>query len=843
MTAAVTTRQYIIRWLMRHPPRTKFRCASMSSPSSPFTSLPCVRKPHCIPHHHSYRYSTTISNNDDTNHPNKVTVHDAIIIGGGPTGLLLSILLTSYNIPHLLFDKRSKHELLKHPQAHFINIRSMEILKAEVPRVYEGVVGGNMMPDVKEWEGFLFGGSVVTNGEKGCGGRRLGRVVHPVGGALRVGQSGDGVFVEEEDGVAAAGDIGTNESAHDFVSTCQPAHLAQNKFVSLLLDEAQQSLNNDMDATEHNNGKHLHYGEGITNITEHKNVRNHNQSLISVETSNGQVYHTKYLLAADGVHSFTRKHFGIPMLGDNSIQNLINVHFRTNKRLSELLMERSSAHHNGHNQAMLHFVYNPQLVGVFVCHDGNEGEWVLQIPFFPPFQTLDDFNEVAVRDMIWAGLLGLRPKDDAYDGCDFDVLSLRPWTMASLVAQSYFNQSMNVALVGDAAHAFPPAGGFGMNTGLQDAHNIAWRLALQLYRERMVRDTDSDASDTTISNSVLAKYESDRKPIATQNAALSVRNYQRTLRIAKACYLDAQHPQLLMKMLDSPPVNFLPLEARQDMFRRLVRVAMMPLASLLKGSEGSQYAFHANHVERNVRSILKSGGSLPLVFPRYELGFSYDTSEKTECATNDTAGYYPRIRVGHRMPHVNVEVITSSHGKRWSSMKLPDNEQLNETSTTFISLTDISSQLRRAYSENTPMFTLLAVGKTSAESSRLVQVNVEKVMRKYNIQMALVHVLRERNEYIDVVNEQSFVNGKEGLKCRVEYVVDTEQSLLRLLCSERSTHTNEGVAMILVRPDGHVANALVIGGEKCQLEEFIEQGLRNIYALFRHEKMSYTAPK
>ena len=137
----------------------------MSSPSSPFTSLPCVRKPHCIPHHHSYRYSTTISNNDDTNHPNKVTVHDAIIIGGGPTGLLLSILLTSYNIPHLLFDKRSKHELLKHPQAHFINIRSMEILKAEVPRVYEGVVGGNMMPDVKEWEGFLFGGSVVTYGE------------------------------------------------------------------------------------------------------------------------------------------------------------------------------------------------------------------------------------------------------------------------------------------------------------------------------------------------------------------------------------------------------------------------------------------------------------------------------------------------------------------------------------------------------------------------------------------------------------------------------------------------------------------------------------------------------
>ena len=35
-------------------------------------------------------------------------------------------------------------------------------------------------------------------------------------------------------------------------------------------------------------------------------------------------------------------------------------------------------------------------------------------------------------------------------------------------------------LCGDAAHAFPPAGGFGMNTGLQDAHNLAWKLAAVL---------------------------------------------------------------------------------------------------------------------------------------------------------------------------------------------------------------------------------------------------------------------------------------------------------------------------------------------------------------------------
>ena len=32
-------------------------------------------------------------------------------------------------------------------------------------------------------------------------------------------------------------------------------------------------------------------------------------------------------------------------------------------------------------------------------------------------------------------------------------------------------------LAGDAVHVLPPAGGFGMNTGVQDAHNLAWKLA------------------------------------------------------------------------------------------------------------------------------------------------------------------------------------------------------------------------------------------------------------------------------------------------------------------------------------------------------------------------------
>merc|ERR1719253_1517932 len=107
-------------------------------------------------------------------------------------------------------------------------------------------------------------------------------------------------------------------------------------------------------------------------------------------------------------------------------------------------------------------------------------------------------------------------------------------------------------------------------------------------------------SSRSFANSLLSKYDQERRPIAVQNAALSVRNYQRTLQIAKACYLDAQHPQLLIAMLNSPPMKLLPIEARRGLFRKLVRVAMMPLGSLCSSPTISSSRLHADHIKNNV---------------------------------------------------------------------------------------------------------------------------------------------------------------------------------------------------------------------------------------------------
>ena len=57
---------------------------------------------------------------------------------------------------------------------------------------------------------------------------------------------------------------------------------------------------------------------------------------------------------------------------------------------------------------MLHFVYNKAVVSVLVCHDIQEGEFVLQYPYFPPVESIDDYknNRSRCTKLIIDSLLG-----------------------------------------------------------------------------------------------------------------------------------------------------------------------------------------------------------------------------------------------------------------------------------------------------------------------------------------------------------------------------------------------------------------------------------------------------
>ena len=93
-----------------------------------------------------------------------------------------------------------------------------------------------------------------------------------------------------------------------------------------------------------------------------------------------------------------------------------------------------------------------------------------QVPYFPPLQSGADFTPARCAEIVRQVA---RQADLA-----LQVRTIRAWTMAGRVAHAY--SSGRAFLVGDAAHAFPPSGAFGMNTGVCDAHNLAWKLAAVL---------------------------------------------------------------------------------------------------------------------------------------------------------------------------------------------------------------------------------------------------------------------------------------------------------------------------------------------------------------------------
>jgi 2-polyprenyl-6-methoxyphenol hydroxylase-like FAD-dependent oxidoreductase len=96
---------------------------------------------------------------------------------------------------------------------------------------------------------------------------------------------------------------------------------------------------------------------------------------------------------------------------------------------------------------------------------------------------------------------------------DFEILSMLPWIRRQLVADSYGRGRVFIA--GDAAHLTSPTGGFGMNTGIQDAVNLSWKLAARI--------------DGWGGGQLLDSYGIEQRPVAIRNVAEATGNLERML--------------------------------------------------------------------------------------------------------------------------------------------------------------------------------------------------------------------------------------------------------------------------------------------------------------------------
>ncbi|MBL8378736.1 MAG: FAD-dependent monooxygenase [Burkholderiales bacterium] len=174
-----------------------------------------------------------------------------------------------------------------------------------------------------------------------------------------------------------------------------------------------------------------------------------------------------------------------------------------------------------------------------------------------------------------------------------EVLSVQPWTAHALTADRYRSEGGRVFLAGDAAHLFTPTGGLGMNTGVSDAIDLAWKLHACLQGWG--------------GPGLLASYGSERRPVGRRNTAEAADNFDRLYAVMQSGdELDAEGPA-------------------GDRLRQALK----------------------DDLERQEK-LLKSSGVL--------LGYRYEDSpicvpDGSPPPPDDPQTYTPVARPGHRAPH------------------------------------------------------------------------------------------------------------------------------------------------------------------------------------------------
>jgi putative polyketide hydroxylase len=172
-----------------------------------------------------------------------------------------------------------------------------------------------------------------------------------------------------------------------------------------------------------------------------------------------------YVVAADGWDSSMRQRLGIEMDGPGPFfrvaTSLITADLRPALR---------------GRPVSIAYLQQPHPGTILMAHDEEGQRWVFGIGYAPEYgESLADFTDERVAELVRsaAGLpdvaVALRSQ---IPGTDLKVVG---FAIGAQVARQY--QMGRVFLVGDAAHIVPPTGGLGANTGIQDAHNLAWKLA------------------------------------------------------------------------------------------------------------------------------------------------------------------------------------------------------------------------------------------------------------------------------------------------------------------------------------------------------------------------------
>jgi 2,4-dichlorophenol 6-monooxygenase len=369
-----------------------------------------------------------------------------LIVGGGPSGLTISILLSNLGVSSLVVERHPGTSPF--PKAHLLNPRTMEIFRQ-----------AGVADDI-----YSFGGD-TSNCKV--------RYVTSLAGEASL----DRRTIFEFDAFGGGG----LRAQGDQASPCPHTHLPQLRLEPMLLRHA-QSYEGGAVRFNHEFVSAVQDGQGITSLV---------RDLASGRTLSVR---SEYVVAADGGRTIAAQ-AGAVMEGPKGLAKLVSNHISCD---------------------LSAWVPGDALITLLI-HPENPFRFVSLLPMGPSWGAASEE---------WGVSLALHPDDsrklseddvrqiikDAFriPGIEFELHRSSTWIVERVVADRF--RFGRIFLAGDAAHRHVPTTGLGLNSGVHDAHNLAWKLSAVLAGR-----AHPDLLDT---------YEAERRPAAIRNADWALLTYQ-----------------------------------------------------------------------------------------------------------------------------------------------------------------------------------------------------------------------------------------------------------------------------------------------------------------------------
>lgn len=195
----------------------------------------------------------------------------------------------------------------------------------------------------------------------------------------------------------------------------------------------------------------------------------------------------RYLLACDGARSSIRKLLQIPVLGQEDLGRFVSIYFKANPY--PIAPYRPSA---------MYFMLGEASFARFIQSVNCKDEWLMSIKQSPenPSSFHTEYCLQFIRETFEIADLKV------------EILDIGLWDLRVQIAESF--RKGRVFLAGDAAHLLTPAGGYGLQTGIEDVHNLCWKLAHVIQGK--------------MGDEILDSYHTERHPIVQSNIEWSRNN-------------------------------------------------------------------------------------------------------------------------------------------------------------------------------------------------------------------------------------------------------------------------------------------------------------------------------